>query len=449
MATEQIVRRAGLRNPARRTPLGRRTVAVSLLVATALAATATFAVRSFGSRGQVASGLGVGGSTARGIPALQERLRAAPRDAGAWAGLGLAYVEQGRLTGDPSYYPEAEEALRRALTIDPGGNVAALTAMGALAAARHDFAGALVWGERARGMNPHNAAIHGVIGDALVELGRYPEAFESFQRMVDLRPGLASYARASYAWELQGNIPNAQRALELALRSASTPADAAFASYYLGELVWNGGDVEQAGRWYQESAARDASFTPALQGLAKVAAARGDLPAAIDRYEEVVGRLPIPQYVNELGDLYLAAGQADLAQQQFDLLAAQTRLFRSNGVNVDLEIALYNADHRVDLPAGLAAAEAEWARRKSVFVADALAWSLYASGRHREALTYARDALRLGTRSASFYFHKGMIEKALGMRAAARKDLRAAIEINPHFSFLWAPRIPRILEELS
>jgi lipoprotein NlpI len=56
--------------------------------------------------------------------------------------------------------------------------------------------------------------------------------------------------------------------------------------------------------------------------------------------------------------------------------------------------------------------------------------------------------MRLGTRSALFAFHRGMIERALGMRAAARSDLRRALSINPHFSLLWAPRVPAFVEAL-
>jgi tetratricopeptide (TPR) repeat protein len=415
----------------------------------AVIASATLGVRTLGSR-RPAVPASVRASTPRltGIPALQQRLRTVPNDDGAWAALGSAYVEQARLTGDPSYYPKAEQALKRSLTIKAGANAAALTGLGALAAARHDFAAALRYGEAARAINPFNARIYGVIGDAQIELGRYPEAFASLQKMVDLRPGLTSYARASYAWELQGNMPNARRALELALQAATTPADAAFASYYLGELAWNAGDVAGAARWYGESAAHDDAYTPALQGLAKVDAAGGHFTAAIAAYEEVVGRLPLPQYIVELGDLYLAAAQPAKAREQFDLLAAQTKLFRANGVNVDLEIALYDADHGANVREGLDAARAEWSRRKSVFVADALAWSLYANGRYREALRYAQTALHLGTRNASFFFHRGMIERALGMRAAARRDVREAIAINPHFSVRWAPRLHQILEAL-
>jgi tetratricopeptide (TPR) repeat protein len=383
------------------------------------------------------------------IAQLQQRLRRFPKDWGGWASLGFAYVQQARISADPTWYPKADGALRRSLALRQDGNVEGLTAMGALATARHDFAGALAWGERARAANPWNAGVYGVIGDALVELGRYPEAFTALGRMVELRPDLSSYARASYAWELQGRTGNAVAAMRLALQAASSPSDAAWASYYLGELYWNSGRLRQADTSYREGVRHDPSFVPNREGLAKVAAARGQIRQAILGYKWVVARYPLPQYLIELGDLYAASGQPALAEQQYELVRAEERLLRANGVNVDLDIALLEADHGRDPAAAVAAARSEWNHRHSVQVADALAWSLHMAGDDRAALGYSRQALRLGTRSALFHFHKGMIERSLGQRAAARSDLEAAIAINPHFSALWASTAAKALAEVG
>ena len=68
----------------------------------------------------------------------------------AFASLGLAYVQQARVTADPSYYPKAQGVLERSLGLERSDNFAAMVGMAALAAARHDFAGALRWGEQAK-----------------------------------------------------------------------------------------------------------------------------------------------------------------------------------------------------------------------------------------------------------------------------------------------------------
>ena len=68
------------------------------------------------------AGLAVG-DTAALVSQLQDRLRADPRDARGYALLGLAYQQRARETGDPTYYPRSERALRRALRLAPADAV--------------------------------------------------------------------------------------------------------------------------------------------------------------------------------------------------------------------------------------------------------------------------------------------------------------------------------------
>jgi hypothetical protein len=112
-------------------------------------------------------------------------------------------------------------------------------------------------------------------------------------------------------------------------------------------------------------------------------------------------------------------------------------LATANGVNVDLELALFDADHG-DPEGALAAARAEWARRQSVHVADAYAWALYANGRYQRASTFASAPSRSGPGSALFLFHAGMIRLELGDEAARAGTFRGALATNPNFSILHA-----------
>jgi tetratricopeptide (TPR) repeat protein len=377
-------------------------------------------------------------SLPQAITNLQAHLRTLPRDWQSWAQLGSAYVQQARVTADPSYYPKAEGALRRSLAIDAKQNYQAMTGMASLAAARHEFAGALHWAQQAASINPDNADVFAVMGDAQIELGRYDEAFQTFQKAVDLRPDLSTYARASYAWELQGSFVNAVSAMELARSTAASSADAAWCENQLGDLYFNAGNLATAEAHYRRAVAEDPSFIPPQAGLARVAAAQGQTSRAIAAFRSITARYPLPAYVISLDDLYTVAGRLTEAGREAALLQIEERLFQANGVNVDLEIALFDADHHVNLAGGLAAAQAEWGRRQSVHVADALAWELYANGRAAEALPYANQALKLGYRNALFFYHRGMIEKALGQNPAARRDLAEALRINSAFSILWS-----------
>ena len=382
------------------------------------------------------------------IASLQQRLREIPDDWRGFAQLGLAYVAQARVTADPSWYPKAEGVLRRSLRLQPDENVDGALGIGALDLARHDFAAALREGRRASDLNPYSADAYGVIGDALLELGRYDRAFEAFQTMVDTRPDLASYARVAYARELVGDVPGAERAMRMAFDAAGTPSDSAWTAYQLGELAFGSRDVGSARAWYARGLDLDPAYVPNLAGLAKVAWARGDDELAIARFTEVVARYPSAEFVGALADLYRATGKPALADRQEAVVAAMHDLATANGVNVDLELALFDADHG-DPEGALAAARAEWARRQSVHVADAYAWALYANGRYQRASTFAERALALGTRSALFLFHAGMIRLELGDEVGARRYLSDAVATNPNFSILHAADAARVLARLE
>lgn len=376
------------------------------------------------------------GDLARGVTALQRHLRAQPRDASGWATLGAAYVEQARTTGDPARYPQAEQAFGRSLELRPAtGNDAALAGQAALAAARHDFATALSLSDRALRVNPYSERALSTRVDALVELGRYDEALRAAELADRRRPGIPVFTRYAYVLELRGDVRGARRVLLRALDSAFTPADVAYVATSLGQLAWSRGEFDEALKHFTTALRAEPGHVPALEGRGRAHAARGDTQRAVSDLEEVVRRHPLPGQLAALGELYETLGRRQQAEEQYALVRAWTRLARANGVATDLESALVEADHG-DAAGALTAARAEWARRRSVHTADALAWALHANGRDEEALAYAEKAAALspGYRNASFLFHRGMIERALGDDAAARRDLRAALDLNPGFS---------------
>ena len=173
---------------------------------------------------------------------------------------------------------------------------------------------------------------------------------------------------------------------------------------------------------------------------------RGTRAPPIALQQQAVDRIPLPQYVAQLGDLYAVDGQKQAAARQYALIAVIERLLVANGVRTDLETALFDVDHGIRLPAALALARTARAERPSIDGDDVLAWALYRNGRCGEALAHSKQALRLGTRDALKLFHRGMIERCLGDREASRNTLRRALALNPHFSILWAPVARKALQ---
>ena len=212
-------------------------------------------------------------------------------------------------------------------------------------------------------MNPYDGNVYGVIGDAQLELGRYDDAFATFQTMVDtlpvavlLRPGVLR-ARAA------GRRRRRDQAMEAAARCrrhARRPG--------VGQLPARRAVLQQRPvsserpREYRARRRAPTIRSCRLAGLAKVAWARGDVRPAIDRYAEVVSAVPVTGVRDRARrPVRSRPGATQDAQRQFDLVRAEAQLFAANGVNIDLELALFDADHGDPARARSAAARDEWA----------------------------------------------------------------------------------------
>jgi tetratricopeptide (TPR) repeat protein len=386
------------------------------------------------------------------IQSLQETLRdgASYEQARASTLLGQAYLQKARETGDPAYYPKAETLFGQALDAD-AEEVEALVGLGTLALARHQFRDALAWGEQAVAASPYHAPGYGVVGDAQIELGRYDEAIATIQQMVDLRPDLSSYSRVSYIRELMGDREGALTAMEQAATAGSGyPENIAWVRVQLGHLRFDGGDLAGAEHEYLTALAALPDYAPAVAGQARIAAAQGDLDRAADLYAQAVRTIPLPEFVVAYGDVLMAAGDPDEAAAQYALVAAIQQINASNGVDTDLELALFTADHGTaeELAGAVEQARAAVAARPSVVAWDVLAWTLYRNGDLDGAAEASEQALRLGTRAALMQFHAGMIAAARGQRADAIDHLESALALNPHFSVRYAPEARATLEQL-
>ncbi len=378
------------------------------------------------------------GVTAANVADLEGQTRARPGDSSLLVQLGFAYQLRWRETADAGFLPRSEVALRRALRGTPDDPYAVL-GLGSLALIQHEFREALVYGRRAERLLQGSARPYGVIGDALVELGRYDEAFAAFEKMVSLRPNLASYARIAYARELTGDRVGAIGAMQLALDAAAgQPEPAAFAHLELAKLELGLARLSAARRHALAALRVLPGYPSGRLELARIEAAAGRLDVALALARRASEAVPTAQAVSFLAELLDRKGRMAEARRQRSTVAIIDRLLEANGVRVDLESAVYRADNRIRPAETVHLARRARADRPSIYGDDALAWALARAGRCQKALPVAKRALRLGTQDALLYFHLGYAEACAGNRAEMRASYRRALEINPAFSVRWA-----------
>ena len=97
----------------------------------------------------------------------------------------------------------------------------------------------------------------------------------------------------------------------------------------------------------------------------------------------------------------------------------------------------------------LALVEREMSGRRDIYTYDALAWALYKNKKYEEAGKAKEKALELGTSEPAFYYHAGMIERALGQTDQARGHLQKALALNARFDPRQASLAEAALKEIA
>jgi len=375
-----------------------------------------------------------------------------PYDATAYYRLGDAYIQKVRESGDVAYFDRAEQALRKALDLRPRYSDA-VRHLAYVRYSRHDFDGAARDAARAIELNAGDSPAYGILGDAQLEVGKYDQARESYEKMVRLDANLYSYSRRSGFRSLTGDaggaIEDLRRAIEQGLGARAPRESIAWVQWQLGSDYFALGRLSDADAQFLEALKTFPNYYRASAGLAQVRAAQQRYQEAIDLYQKALSVVPLPDHAAALGDVFIKLGRAEDAKKQYDLVEYIGRLSTLNKVIYNRELAYFYADHDTKLDQALDLARRELEVRRDIYAYDLLAWALYKNGKPEEARAAMVEALKLGTRDARLFFHAGMIEHRLGNAETARNHLRRALATNRHFHVLHAQEAERVLRELG
>ncbi|HYW37017.1 MAG TPA: tetratricopeptide repeat protein [Terriglobales bacterium] len=407
--------------------------------------------------------LGLTSETDKQTQTLQDRVKEAPGDYAGYDGLGSAFLQKARETGDIAYYGLAEQTLKKALALAPQDFRAAdpLVHLALVYMGEHRFSDALAYAQKAIGTGSGNLAAFAIEGDAYTDMGDYDEAATSYNIVQSLGRAISSPlalaylsdSRMGYLCYLRGDSAEAIRLMKSAIAAAlqtNVPREnLAWLYFELGERYFQIGDLRNADLSYQSGITADPNHYRSLAGLAKVRAAQGKLEESIQLYQRSIAIIPFPVYVAELGDVYKKAGRVDQAQQQYDLVEYIGHLSKLNQVLANRELALFYADQGIKLLEALELARKELEVRHDIYTWDTLAWVLYRNGRFQEAAEAINKGLGLHTNDSLLLFHAGMIYHSLAKDSDAEDFLSRALTTNPHFHVLHTEVANRTLEDIA
>ena len=362
--------------------------------------------------------------------------------------LAQMYVRKARATGDLALYDRAEASVRRALELDKE-NASGRLLRAQVLCAGHRFTEGLALAREVYQQSPDEHGILYQIGDAHLELGNYAEAEKAYDRLRRKDPTAYLGSRLARLAELKGRTDEALRLLKQAAAEEGpatlAPEERAWYDVRLAEVHLGAGHLDEAARHGEAALKAAPGYYAALAALARVRTAQGRFDEAITLYRRAVAASATLPMLAELGDLYARAGKEFLAKVNYDKLEQTAR----GRPAYSRELALFWCDHDRELPRALELARAELKVRKDVHPYDALAWALCKNGRLKEAKAAMDEALKLGTRDASFYYHAGVIRHRLGEAGEARQYLKQALALNPHFSLRGGDDARRILAALA
>jgi tetratricopeptide (TPR) repeat protein len=397
------------------------------------------------------------------IKSLAIKVKMYPGDYKAYAGLGAAYLQKGRETGDSADYELAKAALSRSLDLmsnDPAAAFA-MTQMAVACMAEHQFDQAYIWAQKALAVGSGDPSPWAIAGDALADMGDYQNAADAYsmlktvygsedeqQAILYQRDSRMSYLRL-VAGDAQGAIQLMQGAVQTATAMHMPAENIAWSDYQLGEEYFQTGDIAHAEQAYLAALRLYPGYYRALAGLAKVRSSAGNYRAAAALYDKAIAAVPYPEYAAALGDVYRAIGDSNKAQKEFDLVEFIGHLSGINKQIHNRELALFYADHGIKLDQAVVLARRELEVRHDVYTWDVLAWALFTNGESKEAAAAMSNALSHGTKDAQLFFHAGMIYADLDDSLQARAFLQQALAINPHFHPIYAETARQTLANLS
>ncbi|MBA3827474.1 MAG: tetratricopeptide repeat protein [Taibaiella sp.] len=379
----------------------------------------------------------------KAVLALKEN----PDDMKQYITLGTVYILEGRITGNNTYYGNAAvNVLDRVIN---GQNKSddllfqAYSLKSTVLLNMHQFKDALDVAEKGRAISDFNSGIYGALVDANVELGHYDTAVKDCDKMINIRPDLRSYSRASYLRQIYGDNRGAIDAMKMAVESGLPGAESTeWARVTLGDLYLNIGNLDSANITYRTALVYRPNYPVAELGMAKVARARKNYDEAIEHTKAAIKLQSEAAFVTYLGDLYELKGdtgkakevRSDVIRLMEDGEKDQKDVLVKHNANRELAMAYLNDNN---IAKALEYDQKDLNMRPDNIDANELAaWIYYRKGDYTNAKMHADKMLKTNTKNANSLYKAGVIYISAGDTVKGNQLIAEAQSINPYIDQL-------------
>lgn len=334
--------------------------------------------------------------------------------------LGWFYIEQARNSYDPGFYKLAEQTAlcMQSFKIE---NISSDLLLGHSLHNMHRFAEAE---QIARNLVEMRGEWfdYGLLGDTLFDQGKFYEAVEAYQHMMDLHPGPEAYNRASNIRWLAGDIEGAIEMLQLSLNSTLglNTIDTLWPLVRMAELQLQSGELEQSKSYLNNALKRQADYAPALLILGKILLDQNNKEHALRILTKAMTLNPLPEY------RWALIEALELNQQKQKREQIEKQLFDLGETEDRRTFALYLASTKQKSDLAVALAKQELQQRKDVYTLDVLAWALWSKGQFQAAKHYSDQSLKQGNQDVRLFYHAGVIAAELGYEEEAKNRLKVA-----------------------
>jgi tetratricopeptide (TPR) repeat protein len=391
-----------------------------------------------------AAQIGAGIMTARGketLEALELRARQNAIDT-AWNRIADARLRLLASTSDLANLRLATRAVEQSLQATAAEcNATGLALRVRVELASHRFKDAKSSAEKLCSISPEHAYPLALLGDACFNLGEYEASERVWRQMAErdstvlmLEPRLAQldllHGRNNEARTRYNRVLEAAQELE-----REAPDILAWTSVQLGELAFAGGDWITAAKHYDTALAAHSDYYSALEHKAELLGAQGKVDEAAALYSRLLDRVPRPDVMHQLGDLYLFFGkQSDAAPWHAKALTAYLESTGKGEAIYFHNLATLYADSLNDPDCALEWARRDLTTRQSIQAYDAIAWALYKSGSFEEARNTILRVLTFETRNPHVLYHAGTILLRAGDMLAGKLRLQETVAVNPRYN---------------